>query len=128
MDPSDGERARIDLLVRLAREVRGRLVGVTTEGLCRDVCLATALATAGCGLPFAVCYGEVTVDGDESRSHWWLRHAGIIVDPTADQFGVQVDVLVKAEEDDALPRYVETFYFSMQAERVTLLAGLVPRA
>ena len=118
----------IQQLALLGRQVRERRGGVSTTGLCRDICLATALSSVTLDTPVAVCYGSVqTSSMDTPRDHWWLRLGQTIVDPTIDQFGICEDVLIQNESDSFPARYVEQFFFCVQAERIRSLSVLGSR-
>jgi hypothetical protein len=110
-------------LVEAARRVRPRRGHIPTTGLCRDICLATVVASAAVGESICVCYELITVNGSDSE-HWWLRYHNTIVDPTADQYGVTTDVLVKPEGESGEPQYMERFFFPFRAHRVLSLAGI----
>lgn len=125
MNHDSNDATVVDLLVNLAGQVRLRLGTTPVEGQCRQVCLATALALIESDQPVCVSSGKVIVNQEE-HGHFWLRFGNTIIDPTADQFGISPNILVKSEGDMTSPTYQESNYIIIRARRVLSLAGLLP--
>jgi len=58
-------------------------------------------------IPVSVCIGKVSYNG-EQHYHYWNQIGPMIVDATADQFGISDDVII--EDKQMLSRYDEDYF------------------
>lgn len=107
MTPDEAQRIAQEVYARYHRVYHGEV-----QGCC--ALLAREVATRTGGVPVA---GYLTwYSGSCRRAHWWVEHAGVVLDPMGDDFlrceaaPGRVEVHRDAEELDEAVDYARRWY------------------